>query len=66
MFTSDSSYCYFLRIVLLDELKAVDSNLCYLNDNKLTEILLYGSFLFNSNQNRSILYSPRTYIMDSK
>ena len=45
---------------------AVDSNLCYLTYNKLTEILLYGSFLFNTNQNRSILYSSMTYIMDLK
>lgn len=46
--------------LLFDESKSVDSNLCNLTNNKLTETLFNGSSLFNINQNRFILHSTIT------
>ena len=54
-----------LRITLMSELYAIDSSICSLNDNSLTELLLYGNKKFSFETNKSILQATINFLKNS-
>ena len=62
-------YCHHftnIRATLLDDLQWVDRNIPSFPDNKLVDLLLYGSPNFNLNQNNKILSSSISFIIKSE
>ena len=55
-----------IHATLLDVLQSVDRNISSFSDNKLVDLLLYGSPNFNLNQNNKILSSSISFIIKSE
>ena len=63
-FFFDYHYYNCIRHIMFNELCEVEFNLLNASDEKLVNILLYGSSLFSCSQNRSILNLSIRYIID--
>ena len=54
------------RLILINNIRNMDSNILNLNDCRFSEVLLFGSSSFNNTKNKSILNTTIDYIVSSK
>ena len=54
------------RLILINNIRNIDSNILNLNDSKFSEVLLFGKSSFNNSKNTFIINTTIEYIASSK
>ena len=54
------------RLILINNIRNIDSNILNLNDSRFSEVLLFGNSSFNNSKNTFILNTTIEYIVSSK
>ena len=54
------------RLILINNIRNIDSNILNLNDSRFSEVLLFGNSSFNNSKNTFIINTTIEYIVSSK